>query len=108
MGLTRAAITLSGLRKTRQRRLALRGRDKQFAHDYTVPQAIRTKVPEEHYSTSYIADRAAEWVEATQKAMQTAFPSRGRLLPRSAPSLHPARQILGHVQARRHGRARRI
>jgi len=44
--------------------LALRGRDKQFDHDFTVPQAIRTKVPEEHYSTTYIADRAVEWLEA--------------------------------------------
>ncbi len=44
--------------------LALRGRDKQFDHDYKCPQAIRTKVPEEHYSTAYIADRAAEWLEA--------------------------------------------
>ena len=44
--------------------LALRGRDKQFDHDFTAPQAIRTKVPEEHYSTTYIADRAVEWLEA--------------------------------------------
>ena len=44
--------------------LALRGRDKQFDHDFTVPQAIRTKVPEEYYSTTYIADCAVEWLEA--------------------------------------------
>ncbi len=44
--------------------LALRGRDMQFDHDYTVPQAIRTMVPEEHYSTAYIADCACEWLES--------------------------------------------
>lgn len=44
--------------------LALRGRDQQFEHNYVVPQAIRTRVPEEHYSTSYIADRAVEWLAA--------------------------------------------
>ena len=44
--------------------LELRGPQNQFPHDYTVPQAIRTKVPEEYYSTSYIADRAVEWIES--------------------------------------------
>lgn len=43
---------------------ALRGRDDQLPHDYSVPQAIRTKIPEEHYSTSYIARRTCEWLEA--------------------------------------------
>ncbi len=43
--------------------IPLRGRDDQLPHDYTCPQAIRTKIPEEYYSTSYIADRAAEWLE---------------------------------------------
>ena len=42
----------------------LRSRDNQFQHDYTCPQAIRTKVPEEHYSTSYIADRTCEFLES--------------------------------------------
>lgn len=44
--------------------LPLRTRDDQFPHDYSVPQAIRIKVPEEHYSTSFIADRACEWLQA--------------------------------------------
>ena len=39
---------------------ALRARDNQLPHDFTCPQAIRTKIPEEHYSTSYIAMRACE------------------------------------------------
>ena len=43
--------------------LDLRGPANQFAHDYTCPQAIRTKIPEEYYSTSYIAKRAVEWLE---------------------------------------------
>ena len=43
---------------------ALRGRDIQFPHDYSCPQAIRTKVPEAHYSTSYIADRTCEFLES--------------------------------------------
>jgi arylsulfatase A-like enzyme len=55
---------LEWLKKNHPETVALRGRDKQFDHDYTVPQAIRTKVPEEHYSTSYIADRTVEWLEA--------------------------------------------
>ena len=43
---------------------ALRSRDIQFPHDYTCPQAIRTKVPEEQYSTSFIADRTCEFLES--------------------------------------------
>ena len=42
----------------------LRSRDVQFDHDYTCPQAIRTKIPEEYYSTTYIADRAVEYLQA--------------------------------------------
>ncbi|WP_293445341.1 sulfatase-like hydrolase/transferase [Planktotalea sp.] len=55
---------LEWVKKNAPDALAKRGRNIQLAHDYTVPQAIRTKVPEEHYSTSFIADRAAEWLEA--------------------------------------------
>lgn len=43
---------------------AERSRAYQFPHDYSVPQAIRTKVPEEHYSTQFIADQATAWLEA--------------------------------------------
>ena len=46
--------------------LPLRARDQQLPHDYTVPQAIRTKVPEEYYSTTYIANQACEWLEGRQ------------------------------------------
>ena len=40
------------------------GKANQLPHDYVCPQAIRTAVPEELYSTSYIAERAAAWLEA--------------------------------------------
>ena len=32
-------------------------------HDYVCPQAIRTPIPEELYPTSYIADKACEWLD---------------------------------------------
>ena len=52
------------VRTTAPDAFAQRGRTNQFAHDYTCPQAIRTKVPEEQYSTSYIADRTCEFLES--------------------------------------------
>jgi len=42
--------------------LPLRGRDIQLEHDYVCPQAIRTPLPEDYYSTTYIATRACEWL----------------------------------------------
>ena len=41
----------------------LRGAANQLPHNYSCPQAIRTAVPEELYSTSFIRDRAVEWLE---------------------------------------------
>jgi arylsulfatase A-like enzyme len=41
---------------------ALRDPKNQLAHDYACPQAIRTPIPEELYPTSYIADKACEWL----------------------------------------------
>jgi len=43
--------------------LNLMGRDNQFEHNYTCPQAVRTKIPEEYYSTKYIANRASDWIK---------------------------------------------
>ena len=43
--------------------LPLRGREDQLPHDYVCPQAIRTKLPEERYTTSYIAAQARQWIE---------------------------------------------
>jgi len=51
------------LKKEAPEVLPLRGRDNQHPHDYTCPQAIRTKIPEEFYSTSYIAKHASEWLQ---------------------------------------------
>jgi len=39
------------------------GAENQLPHDYQCPQAIRTAVPEELYSTKYIAERAAAWLD---------------------------------------------
>lgn len=35
----------------------------QLPHDYTCPQAVRTAIPEELYSTSYIAERAEQFLD---------------------------------------------
>lgn len=40
------------------------GPENQLPHDYTCPQAVRTAVPAELYSTTYIAERATAWIEA--------------------------------------------
>lgn len=45
---------------------AERSRAYQFPHDYSVPQAIRTKIPEEHYSSQYIADQASAWLKGRE------------------------------------------
>ncbi|MEL7344867.1 MAG: sulfatase-like hydrolase/transferase [Pseudomonadota bacterium] len=52
------------LKKVAPQVLPLRGRADQLPHDYTVPQAIRTKIPEEYYSSTYVAEQAAEWLAA--------------------------------------------
>lgn len=39
------------------------GPKNQLPHDYQCPQAVRTAVPEELYSTKYIAERAAAWLD---------------------------------------------
>lgn len=41
----------------------LRGPANQLPHTYTCPQAIRTRMPEELYSTSYIRMRTVEWLK---------------------------------------------
>ena len=38
------------------------GAPNQLPHNHTCPQAVRTAIPEELYSTSYIADQAASWI----------------------------------------------
>ncbi|MEM9341966.1 MAG: sulfatase-like hydrolase/transferase [Pseudomonadota bacterium] len=39
------------------------GAENQLPHDYTCPQAVRTAIPAELYSTTYIAERAAAFIE---------------------------------------------
>tara|TARA_R110000787_G_scaffold132258_4_gene244428 strand:- start:550 stop:2148 length:1599 start_codon:yes stop_codon:yes gene_type:complete len=41
----------------------LRNRDNQLAHDYIVPQAYRTAIPEEFYPTSYIRQKTVEYID---------------------------------------------
>jgi len=49
------------------------GAANQLDHDYICPQAVRTAIPEELYSTSYIAERAAAWLEEQQDDDQPYF-----------------------------------
>jgi arylsulfatase A-like enzyme len=46
---------------------ALRDPNNQLPHDYVCPQAIRTAIPEELYPTSYIADKACQWLDGYGK-----------------------------------------
>ncbi|MFC6674227.1 sulfatase [Marinobacterium aestuariivivens] len=41
----------------------LLGADNQLPHDYQCPQAVRTALPEELYSTTFIAERAEAWLQ---------------------------------------------
>ncbi|MDB5534297.1 MAG: sulfatase [Hyphomicrobiales bacterium] len=45
----------------------------QLAHDYVCPQAIRTPIPEELYPTSFIRDRAVDYIESTKNDDQPFF-----------------------------------
>ena len=76
---------------------ALLGPENSLPHDYTVPQAYRTAIPEELYATSFIGDRAQAFLQDA-RCRRTVLPD--GIVPRSAPSVQPARQVLGYVQAR--------
>lgn len=52
---------------------ALIGPKNQLPHDYVCPQAIRTAVPEELYSTTYIAERAEAWLESRKDSDRPFF-----------------------------------
>ena len=45
---------------------AWRDRKNQLPHDYICPQAIRTPMPEEFYPTSFIRERAIDWIEGAK------------------------------------------
>lgn len=49
------------------------GPENQLPHNYVCPQAVRTAVPEELYSTSYIAERATAWLEEHSEQDQPFF-----------------------------------
>ncbi len=47
---------------------ALRDAKNQLPHDYVCPQAVRTPIPEELYSTSWVTDCALNWLDAQAKS----------------------------------------
>jgi len=49
------------------------GADNQLPHSFTCPQAVRTAVPEELYSTRYIAERAVDFINAQKDNDQPFF-----------------------------------
>ncbi|MEM6637372.1 MAG: sulfatase-like hydrolase/transferase [Pseudomonadota bacterium] len=51
----------------------LTGPENQLPHDYTCPQAVRTAVPAELYSSTYIAERSAAWLDAQRDSDQPFF-----------------------------------
>lgn len=52
---------------------ALIGPQNQLPHDYVCPQAVRTAMPEELYTTSWIADRALDWIAARKDSERPFF-----------------------------------
>ena len=49
------------------------GEENQLPHDFVCPQAVRTAVPEELYSTNYIAERARDYLEKHDDTDQPFF-----------------------------------
>ncbi|WP_432697869.1 sulfatase family protein [Marinobacterium sp. YM272] len=46
---------------------SLRGAENQMPHDYTCPQAIRTRIPEEQHSTAWVRDRAIDYLSDAKR-----------------------------------------
>ena len=57
---------LQWLRKSSPMADAWRDRANQLPHEYVCPQAIRTPMPEEFYPTSFIRDRALDWLDGVK------------------------------------------
>ena len=55
------------LRERRADGDALRGPENQLPHDYVLPQAWRTALPEELYPTSYVVERTLAWLDGFAK-----------------------------------------
>lgn len=49
------------------------GPENQLPHDYSLPDAVRTALPEDAYSTAYVRDRAVEFLEAHGNGDQPYF-----------------------------------
>ncbi|MEO1795830.1 MAG: sulfatase-like hydrolase/transferase [Pseudomonadota bacterium] len=54
---------------------ALRDRSNELPHNYTCPQAFRTPIPEEFYTTTWVADRAVDYLAARDDTPFFAFVS---------------------------------
>ncbi len=61
------------LRAQRPDAEALRDPKNQLPHNYSCPQAIRTRVPEELYPTSFIRDRAIEYLDGVKDSDEPFF-----------------------------------
>ena len=81
------------------------GRRIQLPHDYVLPQAWRTALPEELYPTSYVVERTLAWLDGFAQAQGRRAVLPAMLVSRSASSVHAAGPLLGHVQAGRHDAA---
>jgi arylsulfatase A-like enzyme len=57
---------LQWLRKSSILANGFRDRKNQMAHDYICPQAIRTPMPEHLYPTSFIRERAIDWLDGAK------------------------------------------
>ena len=93
----RAPTTTAGSMRAIPRRKNLLGPKNSLPHDYTVPQAYRTAIPEELYATAFLGERACAYLDEADRR-RAVLPD--GVVSRSAPSVQSARQILGHVQAR--------
>jgi arylsulfatase A-like enzyme len=57
---------LQWLRSKSNQADALREPGNQLAHDYICPQAVRTAIPEELYPTSFVRDRAVDFLDSSR------------------------------------------
>ena len=62
-----AATTIAGSTSAIPKARALLGPKNSLPHDYTVPQANRTAIPEELYATAFLGERACAYLDETQE-----------------------------------------
>ena len=63
MATSRAATTTAGSMRAIRRPGRCSGPKNSLPHDYTVPQANRTAIPEELYATAFLGDRACAYLD---------------------------------------------